>query len=147
MALPPIEYRLLCLLASNAGKVITYGHLLTEVWGPEYYGEDIHILEAAIARLRRRLGDGAGDRNYICHKAGHRVFLQRVEWQLTGLRQIPGCRLIDSVFAAATSRPFLHAAVALRIPLTHGFASTARVSFLLLILETQPLAADNAWLE
>jgi two-component system KDP operon response regulator KdpE len=40
--LPPIEYRLLWLLARNAGKVITYGHLLTEVWGPEYYGDDIH---------------------------------------------------------------------------------------------------------
>jgi len=70
MALPPIEYRLLCLLATNAGKVITYGHLLTEVWGPEYYGEDIHILEAAIARLRKRLGDGAGDCNYIATRRG-----------------------------------------------------------------------------
>jgi two-component system response regulator VicR len=70
MALPPIEYRLLCLLATNAGKVITYGHLLTEVWGPEYHGEDTHILEAAIARLRRRLGDGAGDRKYIATRRG-----------------------------------------------------------------------------
>jgi DNA-binding response OmpR family regulator len=70
MTLPPIEYRLLYLLAINAGKVITYGHLLTEVWGPEYHGEDTHILEAAIARLRRRLGDGAGDRNYIATRRG-----------------------------------------------------------------------------
>ena len=68
--LPPIEYRLLCLLACNAGKVITYSHLLTEVWGPEYYGEDIHILEAAIARLRRRLADGCGDHNYIGTRRG-----------------------------------------------------------------------------
>lgn len=68
--LPPIEYRLLHLLASNAGKVITYGHLLTEVWGPEYHGEDTHILEAAIARLRKRLGDGSGSRNYIATKRG-----------------------------------------------------------------------------
>jgi DNA-binding response OmpR family regulator len=68
--LPPIEYRLLCLLACNAGKVITYGHLLTEVWGPEYYGEDIHILEAAIARLRKRLADGCGDHNYIGTRRG-----------------------------------------------------------------------------
>lgn len=70
MALPPIEYRLLCLLATNAGKVITYGHLLTEVWGSEYCGEDIHILEAAVARLRRRLGDGSGERNYISTRRG-----------------------------------------------------------------------------
>ena len=52
-------------LARNAGKVITYGRLLTEVWGPEYYGDDIHILEVAIARLRKRLADGCGDHNYI----------------------------------------------------------------------------------
>jgi DNA-binding response OmpR family regulator len=70
MTLPPIEYRLLYLLAINAGKVITYGHLLTEVWGPEYHGEDTHVLEAAIARLRRRLGDGAGDRKYIATRRG-----------------------------------------------------------------------------
>jgi len=50
-------------LARNAGKVITYGRLLTEVWGPEYYGDDIHILEVAIARLRKRLADGCGDHN------------------------------------------------------------------------------------
>jgi DNA-binding response OmpR family regulator len=68
--LPPIEYRLLSLLASNAGRVFTYGHLLTEVWGPEYYGEDIHILEAAVARLRKRLADGAGDHNYIATRRG-----------------------------------------------------------------------------
>ena len=69
-ALPPIEYRLLSLLASNAGKVVTYGHLLTEVWGSEYYGEDIHILEAAMARLRKRLANGSGNQNYIATKRG-----------------------------------------------------------------------------
>jgi DNA-binding response OmpR family regulator len=69
-ALPPIEYRLLSLLASNAGRVITYGHLLTEVWGPEYYGEDIHILEAAVARLRKRLANGSGNHNYIATRRG-----------------------------------------------------------------------------
>ena len=50
--------------------MITYGHLLTEVWGPGYRGEDIHILEAAIARLRKRLGDGVGECNYIATRRG-----------------------------------------------------------------------------
>jgi DNA-binding response OmpR family regulator len=68
--LPPIEYRLLCLLAGNAGKVFTYGHLLAEVWGPEYCGEDSHILEAAIARLRKRLSGGSSGHNYIATKRG-----------------------------------------------------------------------------
>jgi DNA-binding response OmpR family regulator len=69
-ALPPIEYRLLRLLASNAGKVITHGHLLTEVWGPEYYGEATHIIEAAVARLRRRLVNSFGNHEYIGTRRG-----------------------------------------------------------------------------
>ena len=68
--LPPIECRLLCLLASNAGKVITHGHLLTEVWGPEYYGEATHIIEAAVARLRRRLANSFGNYEYVGTKRG-----------------------------------------------------------------------------
>jgi DNA-binding response OmpR family regulator len=68
--LPPIGYRLLCLLAGNAGRVVTYGHLLSQVWGPEYRGEDIHVLEAAVARLRKRLADGCGDHNYIGTRRG-----------------------------------------------------------------------------
>jgi len=70
VVLPNIECRLLCLLASNAGKVITYGHLLTEVWGPEYYGDDTHILEAAVARLRKRLANGSGNHDYIATRRG-----------------------------------------------------------------------------
>jgi DNA-binding response OmpR family regulator len=69
-ALPPIEYRLLSLLAGNAGKVVTYGDLVAEVWGPEYHGDDIHILEAAVARLRKRLANGSGDHSYIATKRG-----------------------------------------------------------------------------
>lgn len=68
--LPPIEYQLLCLLVRNAGRVITRGHLLAQVWGTEYCGEDTHILEAAIARLRRRLTNGGVDRDYIVTRRG-----------------------------------------------------------------------------
>ena len=32
--LTPIEYRLLCVLLANTGKVMTQRHLLREVWGP-----------------------------------------------------------------------------------------------------------------
>ena len=70
VVLPNIECRLLCLLARNAGRVITYGHLLTEVWGPEYYGEDNHILEAAVARLRKRLANGSGNHDYVATRRG-----------------------------------------------------------------------------
>ena len=69
IVLPPTEYRILCLLARNAGRLITYEQLLTEVWGREYRG-DIHILQVAVARLRKRLGDDPGNPKYIATRPG-----------------------------------------------------------------------------
>ncbi len=69
IVLPPTEYRILCLLARNAGRVITHEHLLTEVWGREYRG-DTHILQVAVARLRKRLGDDPGNPKYIATRPG-----------------------------------------------------------------------------
>lgn len=31
--LTPIEYKLICVLAKNTGKVLTHNYLLNEVWG------------------------------------------------------------------------------------------------------------------
>lgn len=69
IVLPPTEYRILCLLARNVGRVITHEQLLTEVWGREYRG-DTHILQVAIARLRKRLGDDPGNPQYIATRPG-----------------------------------------------------------------------------
>lgn len=52
--LTPIEYRLLALLASNAGKVLTHRQLLKEVWGPGHV-EQTHYLRVYMAQLRRKL--------------------------------------------------------------------------------------------
>jgi two-component system KDP operon response regulator KdpE len=57
------------LLARNAGRVITHEQLLTEVWGREYRG-DTHILQVAVARLRKRLGDDPGNPKYIATRPG-----------------------------------------------------------------------------
>lgn len=67
--LPPTEYRILCLLARNAGRVLTHDHLLTEVWGREYRS-DTHILQVAVARLRKRVGDDPGNPKYIVTRPG-----------------------------------------------------------------------------
>ncbi len=67
--LTPIEYRVLCLLAQNAGKVITQNHLLTQVWGPGYIG-DTRVLQVAMARLRKKIGDDAGEPRYIITRSG-----------------------------------------------------------------------------
>jgi two-component system KDP operon response regulator KdpE len=54
LRLTPIEYRLLTLLANNAGKVLTHRQILSEVWGPGH-SEDTHYLRVYMAQLRRKI--------------------------------------------------------------------------------------------
>ena len=49
--LTPIEYRLLGVLLTNAGRVLTYRQLLKDVWGPGY-AERGHYLRIYIGHLR-----------------------------------------------------------------------------------------------
>jgi two-component system, OmpR family, KDP operon response regulator KdpE len=50
------EYRLLCLLIADEGKVLTHQHLLTEVWGPNR-AKDGHYLRVYMGHLRQKLED------------------------------------------------------------------------------------------
>ncbi|MFO1486893.1 MAG: response regulator [Verrucomicrobiota bacterium] len=52
--LTPIEYSLLRLLITHAGKVLTHRQLLTEVWGEKAVGQS-HYLRVHIAHLREKL--------------------------------------------------------------------------------------------
>jgi two-component system KDP operon response regulator KdpE len=54
--LTPIEYRLLGVLAANAGRVLTHRHLLREVWGPSH-SESTHYLRVYMGQLRQKLED------------------------------------------------------------------------------------------
>ena len=54
--LTPIEFRLLVLLAGNAGKVLTHRQILLDVWGPPYVNES-HYLRVFMATLRRKVED------------------------------------------------------------------------------------------
>ena len=67
--LTPTEYRLLCLLACNAGRVLTQDQLLTEVWGWQYHG-DVHILQVAVNRLRKKIEDDPNNPKYIATRSG-----------------------------------------------------------------------------
>ena len=58
------EYSLLQELALNAGKVLTHGHLLKKVWGPEY-GNETDYLHTFIRRLRRKLEPDSPEPLYI----------------------------------------------------------------------------------
>ena len=58
------EYRLLCELSLNAGRVLTNGQLLRRVWGA-HAASDTRILRTFIKNLRRKLGDDAHHPTYI----------------------------------------------------------------------------------
>ncbi len=52
--LTPIEYRLLALLAQNAGRVLTHQQMLREVWGAGHTHQ-AHYLRVYMAALRRKI--------------------------------------------------------------------------------------------
>ena len=52
--LTPIEYRLLTLLATNAGRVLTHRQILREVWGPSHVQHE-HYTRIYMGHLRRKL--------------------------------------------------------------------------------------------
>ncbi len=52
--LTPIEYRLLLVLVTNAGRVLTHRQLLREVWGPSH-SEQGHYLRVYMGHLRQKL--------------------------------------------------------------------------------------------
>jgi len=52
--LTPLEWKLLALLARNAGKVVTHRQILREVWGPTE-GHQTHTVRVHMAALRRKL--------------------------------------------------------------------------------------------
>ena len=72
--LTPTERRLLDLLAANAGKPLTHGFLLTEIWGPESV-DDVQYLRVSIASLRRKIEANPHRPQYILteQRVGYRL--------------------------------------------------------------------------
>jgi len=62
--LTPTEYRLLAVLAMNAGRVVTNPHLLREVWGPSH-AESGHYLRIYMGHLRQKLEDDSAQPKYL----------------------------------------------------------------------------------
>ena len=59
-----IEYRLLAELSANAGRVLTYEHLLRRVWGVPG-DSDVRPMRTIVSNLRRKLGDDADNPTYV----------------------------------------------------------------------------------
>jgi two-component system KDP operon response regulator KdpE len=52
--LTPMEYKLLCLLSRNVGKVLTHNYILKEIWGSELES-DTQSLRVFMATLRKKI--------------------------------------------------------------------------------------------
>ncbi len=74
--LTPIEYRLLMVLVTNAGRVVTNPQLLCEVWGPSH-SESGHYLRVYMGHLRRKLEDDPTQPRYLLTETavGYRLCL------------------------------------------------------------------------
>lgn len=67
--LSPKQYHLLQVLVAHAGKVVTHGQLLNEVWGP-VHREDIQYLRVFMRKLRARLEADPSQPRYLLTELG-----------------------------------------------------------------------------
>lgn len=76
--LTPIEYKLLCLLCRNAGKVLTHTFLTQSIWGSSW-DNDIASLRVFMATLRKKLEKAPGSPQYIQTHIGIGYRMLKVE--------------------------------------------------------------------
>ena len=62
--LTPYEYKLLCLLAHNVGKVLTHSYITREIWGAAWEG-DVASLRVFMASLRKKIEKNPSQPQYI----------------------------------------------------------------------------------
>ena len=62
--LTPYEYKLLCLLAQNVGKVLTHAYITKEIWGTSWEG-DVASLRVFMASLRKKIEKDPAHPEYI----------------------------------------------------------------------------------
>ncbi|MBQ2802630.1 MAG: response regulator transcription factor [Lachnospiraceae bacterium] len=62
--LTPIEYKLLCLLSQNVGKVLTHTFITQKIWGHSWEN-DVASLRVFMATLRKKLDKNSDSVQYI----------------------------------------------------------------------------------
>ena len=75
--LTPIEYKLLCLLAQNIGKVLTHTFITQKIWGSSW--ENDIALRVFMATLRKKLESTPDSPQYIQTHIGVGYRMMRVE--------------------------------------------------------------------
>ena len=78
LRLTPIEYKLLCLLARNTGKVLTHKFILQNVWGSSL-DSDVSSLRVFMATLRKKLETAPDAPRYIQTHIGIGYRMMKIE--------------------------------------------------------------------
>ncbi|MCX7615652.1 MAG: winged helix-turn-helix domain-containing protein, partial [Clostridiales bacterium] len=66
--LTPNEYKIVELLARNAGKVLTHEFILKEIWGP--FATDNQILRVNMASIRKKIEENSNEPKYFLTEPG-----------------------------------------------------------------------------
>lgn len=76
--LTPIEYKLLCLLSKNVGKVLTHTFITQKIWGSSWEN-DVASLRVFMATLRKKMESEPDSPQYIQTHIGVGYRMMRVE--------------------------------------------------------------------
>ena len=76
--LTPSEYKLLCLLCKNVGKVLTHTFITQQIWGRSWEN-DVASLRVFMATLRKKLEKDPGSPQYIQTHIGVGYRMMKVE--------------------------------------------------------------------
>ncbi|MBE6143844.1 MAG: response regulator transcription factor [Erysipelotrichaceae bacterium] len=76
--LTPIEYKLLCLLSKNVGKVLTHTYITMEIWGTTWES-DVASLRVFMTTLRKKIEQYSVESKYIQTHIGVGYRMLRIE--------------------------------------------------------------------
>ena len=76
--LTPIEYKLLCLLSKNVGKVLTHTYITMEIWGTAWES-DVASLRVFMTTLRKKIEQDSVESKYIQTHIGVGYRMLRIE--------------------------------------------------------------------
>lgn len=75
--LTPIEYKLLCLLAKNVGRVLTLNYIFKEIW-PHPENFDASLVRVYMATLRKKIEEDTSNPTYIQTRIGIGYQMNRI---------------------------------------------------------------------
>ena len=106
--LTPIEYKLLCLLTRNIGKVLTHTFLTQSIWGSSW-DNDIASLRVFMATLRKKIekepnSPHANSKKYIRPKRGKRNYNPFYYCGVCGRALAPSKRVKGDILLCSSSR-------------------------------------------